>query len=79
MWDRIKNEPALAVNILVAAIGVAVVFGVDITSEQTERLVQLAFAVVAILGGAVTRALVVPASNVVALRRQAAKVDAEAA
>jgi hypothetical protein len=70
MWDRIKTEPALAVNFLVALIGAAVVFGVDIDSEQTEQIVAVVLAVIALAGGAAVRALAVPAGSVSHLQAQ---------
>lgn len=68
MFNRIRQEPALAVAFVLAIIGVAASFGLGITDGQEDAIVALVGAVLAIFGGAVTRSQVTPANLVVAKR-----------
>lgn len=60
MFERIKNEPALLTGAVTAAIALAVAFGAPISGDQKEAVVGVVVAVVALLGGAVTRQSVSP-------------------
>ena len=60
MIDRIKNEPALVVGLVLAVIGVASAFGLGITDGQRDAVVALVGAGLALLGAGVTRSQVTP-------------------
>jgi hypothetical protein len=68
MFNRIRQEPALAVAFVLAIIGVATSFGLGITDGQSDAVVALVGAALAIIGGGVTRSQVTPAGLVVAKR-----------
>lgn len=55
-----SGEPALWVAVIVAALDVAIAFGMPITVDQKTSLIALADAVVAIIGGIVIRQNVTP-------------------
>lgn len=58
--DRIRREPALVIGLVLAVIGVASSFGLGITDGQSDAIVALAGAVLALLGAGVTRSQVSP-------------------
>ena len=60
MIERIKNEPALVVGLVLAVIGVAAAFGLGITDGQRDAVVALVGAVLTLLGAGVTRTQVTP-------------------
>src|SRR5699024_6839530 len=60
MFERIKNEPALLTGFITAVIALAVSFGAPISDDQKAAIVGVAVAVVALLGGVVTRQNVIP-------------------
>ena len=60
MFERIKNEPALLTGLITAVIALAVSFGAPISDDQKAAVVGVAVAIVALLGGAVTRQSVTP-------------------
>lgn len=71
MLKILKAEPALVTAVVLAIIGVATAFGLGITSGQSDAIVALVGAVLAIVGGVTTRAQVTPAS-LVAVKRDPA-------
>lgn len=60
MMEKIKDEPALVVGVVLAVIGVASSFGLGITDGQQDAIVALVGAVLAIVGAGVTRTKVTP-------------------
>ena len=60
MLTFLKNEPARVVAIVLAIIGVASAFGLGITSGQSDAIVSLVGALLAILGGETIRSQVTP-------------------
>lgn len=60
MLEKIRNEPARVVAIVLALIGVASAFGLGITDGQQSAIVALVGAVLALLGGETVRAKVTP-------------------
>lgn len=56
----ITQEPALWIGLVVAALGLAVAFGVHVTDDQQKAIVAAAEAVLVILGAVATRQLVTP-------------------
>lgn len=59
----ITGEPALVVGFVLAVIGVATAFGLGITKGQSDAIVALVGAVLAVLGSVVTRSQVSPAQK----------------
>lgn len=66
MLARIKHEPALLIGAIVALLGLAMAFGIGITGDQLNAIVGFVWAVLALLGAAVTRSQVTPSTDVVA-------------
>jgi phosphate/sulfate permease len=68
-----KHEPVITAGtitgIVSALIGVAVAFGVDLDETQTAAIIGAVGLLAPIVAAVVSRFLVVPASEVVALRR----------
>ena len=62
LWQRIAREPALITSAVRAALYCAVLFGLPLTDEQTAGVLLAVEAVLALI----TRAVVTPASEVVA-------------
>lgn len=62
--DRIKNEPAAITGAVVAAITLAVAFGVPISSDQRSAIVGIVGAVLSLLGAGVVRSQVTPTRKV---------------
>jgi len=60
MLDKIKAEPAMVVALVLALIGVASAFGLAVSDDQRSAIVAVAGAVLALIGGGVTRSQVVP-------------------
>jgi uncharacterized membrane protein YeiH len=58
----IRTEPALVTAAVLALIGVASAFGLGITDGQSDAIVALVGAVLALVGGGVIRSQVTPAS-----------------
>lgn len=63
MLNRLKNEPALIVGLVLALIGVAAAFGLSISEDQKAAIVSLVGAVLAIVGAGVTRSKVTPVAK----------------
>lgn len=61
MWERIKNEPVLLTGLVTAIVALVIAFGVPISADQKAAIVGVVTAIVALLGGAVTRSKVSPA------------------
>ncbi|MGI8682022.1 MAG: hypothetical protein ACR2JO_07820 [Mycobacteriales bacterium] len=59
----IRTEPALVVAVVLAVIGVASAFGLGLTDGQADAIVAVVGAVLALVGGAVTRTQVTPAAK----------------
>jgi ABC-type nickel/cobalt efflux system permease component RcnA len=57
-------EPAMITSIVVAALTLAVSFGVPVSAEQREAIVALVSAVLVVVGGAVVRQQVVPVAKI---------------
>lgn len=68
MKKLITTEPALVSGIVLAIIGVASAFGLGITSGQSDAIVALVGAVLALVGATATRAQVAPMAKVAVLR-----------
>jgi uncharacterized membrane protein YeiH len=58
----IRTEPALVTAAVLALIGVASAFGLGITDGQSDAIVALVGAVLALVGGGVIRSQVTPAA-----------------
>jgi hypothetical protein len=71
MLDKIRREPALVTGAVLAVIGVASSFGLGVTDGQTQAIVALVGAALALLGAGVTRSQVTPAA-LVAVKRDPA-------
>lgn len=41
LWEKIKNEPVIAVNLVNALFALAVSFGLDITMEQKAAIIGI--------------------------------------
>jgi hypothetical protein len=76
MIARIKHDPAVAVGVVLALLGLATAFGLNVTSGQHDAIVGFVWAVLSLAGAAVTRSQVTPASEVVA-RIQPAEVGTD--
>lgn len=63
MIDSIRRNPALVSSFVTAVIALLAAFGVPISEDQRAAVVGVVAAVVALLSGAVTRALVTPVSD----------------
>jgi hypothetical protein len=63
MLTFIRREPALVVGFVLAVIGVATAFGLGITKGQSDAIVSLVGAGLALLGAGVTRSQVSPTSQ----------------
>lgn len=63
MLERIKNEPARAVAVVLAVVGVLTAFGLGITEGQSGAVVALVSAVLVLAGGEVTRTSVTPVAR----------------
>ena len=61
--DSIRRNPALVSSFVTAVIALLAAFGVPISEDQRAAVVGVVAAVVALLSGAVTRALVTPVSD----------------
>lgn len=48
MLERIKNEPVMLKEILVAALGLGAAFGLDLSAERTAAILLMASAVLAL-------------------------------
>jgi ABC-type nickel/cobalt efflux system permease component RcnA len=57
-------EPAMITSVVVAALTLAVSFGVPVSAEQREAIVALVSAVLVVVGGAVVRQQVVPVAKI---------------
>lgn len=60
MLNRIKNEPALVIGLVLALIGIVSAFGLSISDDQKAAIVSLIGAVLALFGAGVTRSKVAP-------------------
>lgn len=58
--DLVRRNPALVSSFVTAVIALLAAFGVPISEDQRAAVVGVVAAVVALLSGAVTRALVTP-------------------
>ena len=65
VWQRLCREPALITSAVRAALYCAVLFGLPLTDEQTAGVLITVEAVLALI----TRAVVTPASEVVAQQK----------
>ena len=63
MIDLVRRNPALVSSFVTAVIALLAAFGVPISEDQRAAVVGVVAAVVALLSGAVTRALVTPVSD----------------
>ncbi len=63
MLDKIKTEPAMVVALILALIGVAGAFGFVVSNDQSSAITAAAGAVLALIGGGVTRSQVVPLAH----------------
>jgi len=63
MLEKIKAEPAMVTAAVLALIGVASAFGFVVSDDQRSAIVAAAGAVLALVGGGVTRAQVVPLAH----------------
>ena len=61
MLERIKNEPARVVAVVIAVIGLLTAFGHVVSEEQAAAIVAAVASVLALVGGEVTRSKVTPA------------------
>ena len=61
MLERIKNEPARVVAVVIAVLGGLAAFGLGVTEEQAASIVAVVASVLALVGGEVTRSKVTPA------------------
>lgn len=60
MLNRLRNEPARVVAVVIALIGLASAFGLGLSDAQAAAIVSAVGAVLAILGGETIRAQVMP-------------------
>jgi hypothetical protein len=60
--NLIRTEPARVVAVVLAVIGVASAFGLGITDGQSDAIVAVVSAVLALLGGEAVRSQVTPAA-----------------
>jgi len=63
MLEKIKSEPAMVVALVLALIGAASAFGLAVSDDQRSAIVAVAGAVLALIGGGVTRSQVVPLAH----------------
>lgn len=49
LWERLKNEPVLILNLINAVIAGAIAFGLDLTMEQKAGLIAISTAVLNLL------------------------------
>jgi hypothetical protein len=63
MLDKIRNEPAVVVGLVVAVLTLVVAFGVPISADQKAAVVGVVGAVLTLLGAGVTRSQVSPAQK----------------
>lgn len=63
LFAAVRRNPARVVALVIAVIGVASSFGLGIDDGQRSAIVALVGAVLAVLGGEVTRAQVTPVSE----------------
>jgi len=63
MLEKIKSEPAMVTALVLALIGVATAFGFAVSDDQRSAIVAAVGAVLAIVGGGVTRSQVVPLAH----------------
>lgn len=61
--DLIKNNPALITSTVAAALVLLVAFGVPVSEDQKDAVIGITGAVLALLAGVTTRALVTPLSR----------------
>jgi len=61
LWDKIANEPVLLLNVINAAIALAVAFGLDWTPEQKAGIIGI----VTVLLNLVARSQVTPTRKMV--------------
>lgn len=60
MLEKIRNEPARVVGVVLAALGLLSAFNLGISDEQTAAVVALVGAVLALVGAETVRAQVTP-------------------
>lgn len=56
LWDKIANEPVIAINLINAGFALAVAFGLDITIEQKAAIIGF----VTVLANIFARQMVTP-------------------
>ena len=66
MLKKLANEPSLVTGVVLAVIGVASAFGLGITDAQSDAIVAVVGAVLALIGSVVVRQQVTPARLVAA-------------
>ena len=64
--DRIRNEPALVIGLVQAALALVIAFGLELSEEQVGAVLAISAAVLAL----VTRSQVTPNRTTVRLRQQ---------
>lgn len=77
MLEKIKSEPAMVTALILALIGVASAFGLAVSDDQRAAIVAVAGAVLALVGGGVTRSQVVPLAHLAPAAPAPAWLDPE--